>query len=65
MGKQEFAKQPLMQGMLDNTPLQRWGQAGDIAMAAEFLASEAASFITGTDLRIDGGITGLMNSSQG
>ena len=65
MGKQEFTKQPLMKGMLDNTPLQRWGQAGDIALAAEFLASEAASFITGTDLRIDGGITGLMNSAQG
>jgi NAD(P)-dependent dehydrogenase (short-subunit alcohol dehydrogenase family) len=65
MGKQEFSKQPLMQVMLDNTPLQRWGHAGDIALAAEFLASEAASFITGTDLRIDGGITGLMNSAQG
>jgi NAD(P)-dependent dehydrogenase (short-subunit alcohol dehydrogenase family) len=63
MGKQEFAKQPLMRGMLDNTPLQRWGQAGDIALAAEFLASDAASFITGTDLRIDGGITALMNSA--
>jgi NAD(P)-dependent dehydrogenase (short-subunit alcohol dehydrogenase family) len=62
MGRQEFAKQPLMQVMLDNTPLQRWGQAGDIALAAEFLTSEAASFITGSDLRIDGGITGLMNS---
>jgi NAD(P)-dependent dehydrogenase (short-subunit alcohol dehydrogenase family) len=48
-----------MKPMLDMTPLGRWGQADDIAAAVEFLVSPAASFITGTDLRIDGGITPL------
>jgi NAD(P)-dependent dehydrogenase (short-subunit alcohol dehydrogenase family) len=39
------------------TPIGRWGKATDIASAAAFLASEDASFITGCDLRIDGGVT--------
>jgi NAD(P)-dependent dehydrogenase (short-subunit alcohol dehydrogenase family) len=62
MGRQEFANQPLMKTMLDMTPLKRWGRAEDIAAAIEFLISEQASFITGTDLRIDGGITPLFKT---
>jgi NAD(P)-dependent dehydrogenase (short-subunit alcohol dehydrogenase family) len=38
-------------------PIGRSGQPGDIAEAALFLASDAASFITGTHLVVDGGIT--------
>lgn len=38
-------------------PVARGGQADDIAQAVLFLASEAASFITGTSLVVDGGIT--------
>lgn len=38
-------------------PVARGGQADDIAQAVLFLASEAASFITGTSLLVDGGIT--------
>ncbi|MEM9435692.1 MAG: SDR family oxidoreductase [Pseudomonadota bacterium] len=37
------------------TPLARWGQPGDIAGAVLFLASEAAAFITGATLPVDGG----------
>ncbi|MDQ2904072.1 MAG: SDR family oxidoreductase [Ktedonobacteraceae bacterium] len=36
-------------------PLGRWGMPGDIAAAALFLASPAASFITGQVLVVDGG----------
>ena len=36
-------------------PLDRWGTVGDIVNAALFLASPAASFITGQVLLIDGG----------
>jgi NAD(P)-dependent dehydrogenase (short-subunit alcohol dehydrogenase family) len=57
MGELEFANQPLMKNMLEMTPIQRWGGADEIAAAVEFLVSEGASFITGTDLRVDGGIT--------
>jgi NAD(P)-dependent dehydrogenase (short-subunit alcohol dehydrogenase family) len=59
MGRREFAAQPLMKPMLEMTPLGRWGQADDIAAAVAFLISPEASFITGTDLRVDGGITPL------
>jgi 3-oxoacyl-[acyl-carrier protein] reductase len=39
------------------TPLQRLGQAGDIAKAYLFLSSEEAGFITGVTLSVDGGLT--------
>jgi NAD(P)-dependent dehydrogenase (short-subunit alcohol dehydrogenase family) len=37
------------------TPLKRFGTAEEIAAATLFLASESASFITGTILTVDGG----------
>ncbi len=37
-------------------PLKRFGQTSDVAHAALYLASEASSFITGTEMNIDGGI---------
>ncbi len=45
------------------TPLGRWGTALDIALAAAFLASDEAGFITGTDLRVDGGVTPVRRST--
>jgi 2-dehydro-3-deoxy-D-gluconate 5-dehydrogenase len=41
--------------VLDRTPLRRIGQPGDIAGAAVFLASNAADFISGHILTVDGG----------
>lgn len=43
--------------MLSITPAGRYGKPEDIAKAIKFLASDDASFITGTDLLIDGGMT--------
>jgi NAD(P)-dependent dehydrogenase (short-subunit alcohol dehydrogenase family) len=37
------------------TPMRRWGQPDDIAGPVLFLASQAAGFMTGTCLAIDGG----------
>ena len=62
MGRLEFANQPAMKQMVDLTPIQRWGEADDIAAAIEFLCSEAASYISGTDLRVDGGITARLRT---
>lgn len=38
-------------------PMQRWGQAGEIAGAVVFLASDAASFVTGHTLVVDAGLS--------
>jgi 3-oxoacyl-[acyl-carrier protein] reductase len=42
--------------MIDNTPLGRIAEPNEIAGAVRFLASEAASFITGDVLLVDGGL---------
>jgi NAD(P)-dependent dehydrogenase (short-subunit alcohol dehydrogenase family) len=38
-------------------PMGRWGELGEIAGPALFLASEASSFMTGSALFVDGGWT--------
>jgi NAD(P)-dependent dehydrogenase (short-subunit alcohol dehydrogenase family) len=42
---------------LAGLPVGRWGTAEEIGALASYLCSEAASFITGTDILIDGGWT--------
>ena len=42
---------------LSNIPMGRWGEVEEIGGLAVFLASDAASFITGAGLTIDGGWT--------
>lgn len=39
-------------------PMGRFGEAIEQAKAALFLASDDSSFITGTDFKVDGGISG-------
>jgi len=43
--------------VISTVPMQRLGRAGDVAAAAVFLASPAASYITGVVLPVDGGIS--------
>jgi NAD(P)-dependent dehydrogenase (short-subunit alcohol dehydrogenase family) len=40
----------------DRVPLRRLGRPEDIAAAVSFLASEDASYITGIELFVDGGL---------
>jgi 3-oxoacyl-[acyl-carrier protein] reductase len=46
----------VLQGMVGHTPLGRMGQPQDIAEAYLWLASDAASWITGQTLGVDGGL---------
>jgi NAD(P)-dependent dehydrogenase (short-subunit alcohol dehydrogenase family) len=58
MGNAELAgpNGEFMRGMIAGSPAGRVGTAHDIASAVEFLVGPAASFITGTDLLVDGGV---------
>ena len=42
--------------VVEQTPLGRLGEVGDMADAVVFLASDAARFVTGTGLAVDGGM---------
>jgi NAD(P)-dependent dehydrogenase (short-subunit alcohol dehydrogenase family) len=42
---------------LKRIPLQRYGTTEEIAGTISFLASDAAAYITGQNLRVDGGVT--------
>jgi 7-alpha-hydroxysteroid dehydrogenase len=46
----------LREQMIQGTPLKRLGEPDDIALAALYLASPAASFVTGKVMEVDGGL---------
>jgi NAD(P)-dependent dehydrogenase (short-subunit alcohol dehydrogenase family) len=45
--------------ILARTPLKRWGEPSDIGGSVVYLCSEAARFVTGTVLPIDGGYVAM------
>jgi NAD(P)-dependent dehydrogenase (short-subunit alcohol dehydrogenase family) len=56
MGRQELETQPVMQEMLAACPTGRAGSADEIANLVRFLVGDKASYISGIDVLIDGGM---------
>ncbi len=47
---------PAQEARRQSVPMQRYGTADEIAATVAFLASEGAAYITGQNLRVDGGL---------
>lgn len=52
----ETVNRELYERLRRQTPLQRWGTPADVAAAVLYLASPAASFLTGQVLMVNGGV---------
>jgi NAD(P)-dependent dehydrogenase (short-subunit alcohol dehydrogenase family) len=63
MGRQEAAARPTNDILVGLTPLGREGRAEEVAAAAAFLLSEAASFVNGIDLLVDGGVVAALTGN--
>ena len=70
MGRLELDRQPIIPAMIEVTPVKRPdrplpGRPEDVAAAVAFLESDAAAFISGCDLRVDGGLVGAGKHMMG
>ena len=55
---QRALKNPgIQKALLESTPLRRFGLPEEIAKAALFFASDDASYVTGAQLAVDGGMS--------
>jgi NAD(P)-dependent dehydrogenase (short-subunit alcohol dehydrogenase family) len=55
--EKRFSDPAVRRVLLDRTPMGRLGTAEDIANGVLFLASDESSWVTGSELVIDGGMT--------
>lgn len=60
MSRAEKQTSEQMVRMIAQTPLGREGLGDEIASVAEFLCTPAASYVSGCDIKVDGGILGFM-----
>ena len=58
-GKKETQDETFISNYRKNTPMKRLGYPDEIGSSVVFLASEASSYITGTNILIDGGWTSI------
>jgi NAD(P)-dependent dehydrogenase (short-subunit alcohol dehydrogenase family) len=60
MGRAEMEQQPIMKVLVEKSPLGRPALAEEVAAVAVFLCTPTASFVTGTDILVDGGSIATM-----
>jgi NAD(P)-dependent dehydrogenase (short-subunit alcohol dehydrogenase family) len=59
MGMTEEQTQEMGKSVIQQVPMQRFGKSEEIASAVVFLASADSSYVLGTELVVDGGLTQL------
>lgn len=65
LARHELAANPVAyQSLIDNSATKRVGTTAEVATAAAYLLGQEASFITGTDLLIDGGVIAAMKNGR-
>jgi NAD(P)-dependent dehydrogenase (short-subunit alcohol dehydrogenase family) len=57
LGLDEAARKNLDDWMLERVPLKQFGDAGDVAKMVAYFSSDAAKFITGAEIVMDGGMS--------
>jgi NAD(P)-dependent dehydrogenase (short-subunit alcohol dehydrogenase family) len=64
-GRQEAQEHPSIAMMLTATPLARMGLAEEVAKVVAFALSDDASFLSGIDLLVDGGVIAAVTAARG
>jgi NAD(P)-dependent dehydrogenase (short-subunit alcohol dehydrogenase family) len=63
-GRQEAESHPFMEVLVQRTPLGRVGRPEELAAVVAFLLSDEASFLTGVDVLVDGGVCAALRGTS-